>query len=214
MTPPPVDALLFDLGGVVIQIDFGLAIARWAREAGAHPDTLRSRFAMDTAYERHERGEIHAAEYFRSLRTSLGVELSDAQLADGWTSIYVGEVPGIGRLLQRLADRLPLYGFTNSNPTHQAFWAKRYADLLKPFRKVFVSSDMGVRKPEPAAFTAIAQTIGVPLDRILFFDDTRENVDGALAIGMQAVHVRSIADVERAVAPLLEGTRGRDEIRT
>ena len=61
---------------------------------------------------------------------------------------------------------------------------------------------MGLRKPEPPAFEAIASEIGVPLERILFFDDTRVNVEGALAIGMQAVLVRSIADVEQAVAAL------------
>ena len=59
---------------------------------------------------------------------------------------------------------------------------------------------MGLRKPEPAAFAAIAAAINVPLERILFFDDTRANVDGALAVGMQAVHVRSLADIKNALA--------------
>ena len=42
----------------------------------------------------------------------------------------------------------------------------------------------------------------MPLDRILFFDDTRANVEGALAIGMPAVLVRSPADVAEALAAL------------
>ena len=197
-----VDALLFDLGGVVIDIDFGLAFASWAAAAQPPPDTVRARFAFDDAYERHERGEITGAAYFASLRSSLGLELSDAALTAGWNAIYLDEVPGIRALLGRLAGRLPLYAFTNSNLTHQAFWTVRYADVLKPFRKVFISCEMGLRNPEPPAFEAIASEIGVPLERILFFDDTRVNVEGALAIGMQAVLVRSIADVEQAVAAL------------
>ena len=192
----PFDALLFDLGGVVIDIDFHRMFARWARHGGGDPEALRARFAFDDAYERHERGEIGADEYFASLRSSLGVELSDAQLVDGWTAIYVGEVPGIAALLGALAPRIPLYGFTNSNPTHMAHWARAYAEVLKPFRRIFVSSDMGLRKPEPAAFAVIAAAIGVPLDRILFFDDTRPNVEGALAVGMQAVHVPAVGVAE------------------
>jgi hypothetical protein len=45
-------------------------------------------------------------------------------------------VAGIRALLGTLDGRLPLYAFTNSNPTHQAFWAPRYAELLKSFHKV------------------------------------------------------------------------------
>ena len=78
---------------------------------------------------------------------------------------------GIQALLGTIARRLPLYALTNSNRTHQAFWTIRYAEVLKSFRRVFVSSEMGLRKPEPAAFAAIAAAIDVPLERILFFDD-------------------------------------------
>ena len=194
-----VEALLFDLGGVVIEIDFGRAFASWAAASGTPAETIRGRFSFDEPYERHERGEITGAEYFAALRASLGVDLSDADLAAGWNAIYLAEVPGIRLLLRTLEGRLPLYAFTNSNVTHQAFWAVRYADILKPFRKVFVSSEMGLRKPEPAAFAHIAAEIGVRLDRILFFDDTRVNVDGARAIGMPAVLVRSLEDVATAL---------------
>ena len=61
---------------------------------------------------------------------------------------------------------------------------------------------MGLRKPEPAAFAAIASAIDVPLERILFFDDTRANADAARAVGMQAVHVRSLADIAKGIAAL------------
>jgi glucose-1-phosphatase len=51
-----VDALLFDLGGVVIEIDFGRTVTSWAAAGGVPVDTLRARFAFDHVYERHERG--------------------------------------------------------------------------------------------------------------------------------------------------------------
>jgi len=193
------DAALFDLGGVVLEIDFNRMFARWAECSGEEPETIRTRFAFDAFYARHERGEIQAREYFASLRFSLRIDLSDAQFAGGWTAIYVGEIPGVARLLRSLKDQVPLYAFTNSNTTHMQVWANAYADTLRSFRRVFVSSEMGMRKPEPEAFAAISAAIGVSLDRILFFDDTRENVEGALAVGMQAVHVRSIEDIVRAV---------------
>jgi putative hydrolase of the HAD superfamily len=197
-----VQALLFDLGGVVIDIDFGRAIAFWSVAAGVPADVLRARFTFDEAYEHHERGEIEAAEYFAALRSSLGVDLSDTELIAGWNAIYVREVPGIRALLESVSGRVPLYAFTNSNRTHHAFSSVRYADVLKVFRTVFVSCEMGRRKPERPAFEAIAAAVGVPLERILFFDDTVANVEGARAIGMPVVHVRSTADVAAALAAL------------
>jgi putative hydrolase of the HAD superfamily len=197
-----VEALLFDLGGVVFDIDFGRAVASWAAAARLPAETVRARFAMDDAYERHERGEIAAGQYFAALRASLGIDVADAALVTGWNAIYLDEVPGMRGLLRNAADRWPVYAFTNSNPTHHAFWSLRYAETLEVFRRVFVSSEMGLRKPERAAFEAIASEIGVPLERILFFDDTQANVDGARAIGMAAVLVRSPADVAAALAAL------------
>ncbi|MEI9885126.1 MAG: HAD-IA family hydrolase [Rhizomicrobium sp.] len=78
----------------------------------------------------------------------------------------------------------------------------RFADGLKPFRKIFVSSTIGLRKPDKAAFDHVCREIGVPAARILFFDDALENVEGARRAGLQAVHVRSNADVAAALAAL------------
>jgi glucose-1-phosphatase len=69
------DALLFDLGGVVFGIDFERTFAVWAERAGVEVATVRDRFKMDRAYERHERGEIDEKEYFAALRSSLGLSL-------------------------------------------------------------------------------------------------------------------------------------------
>ena len=71
------DALLFDLGGVVFEIDFGRVFAAWAARAGADRAAIAGRFAHDAFYARHERGEIDAAAYFASLRTSLGIDIPE-----------------------------------------------------------------------------------------------------------------------------------------
>ncbi len=198
-----VDALLFDLGGVIIEVDFGRAAACWAGASGLDADELRSRFQFDEYYERHERGEISGPEYFASLRDSLGVDLSDEELERGWNSIYVGEIPGAAALLERAGQRLPLYAFTNSNATHQQVWEPRFADLLGLFETVFISSGMGLRKPEAEAFRAVSNAVDIPLDRMVFYDDVEENLEGARAVGLQTVHVRSVADIERSLEGIL-----------
>ncbi len=201
----PIEALLFDLGGVIFDVDFVRVTRRWAEHAGSDPDVIAKRYAPDEAYERHERGDIDSNAYFAALRGSLGIDITDAQFLEGWNAIFAGLIPGVTDWLEPACARLPSYVFSNTNAAHEAFWAPAYADTLKHFRKVFVSSTIGLRKPDARAFAHVAREMGVPPSRILFFDDALANVEGARDAGLQAVHVRSNGDVVTALAPILAG---------
>ncbi len=67
--------------------------------------------------------------------------------------------------------------------------------MLAHFRKVFVSSTIGLRKPDCAAFDHVVAEMGVPASAVLFFDDTFENVEGARAAGLMAEHVRGTEEI-------------------
>ncbi len=196
----PVHALLFDLGGVVIDFDFDGAFQLWASRAGCDPRLIAERFTLDDSYEQHERGEVPASTYFAALRHSLGIDLSEGDFIEGWNNVYLGPVPGISEVLSIAQRHLPLFAFTNSNPTHKSVWEHFYASELRPFQTIFVSSDLGARKPDPEAFLLVARRMGFEPGEVLFFDDTPGNVDGARAAGMQSVLVGSISDVRGALS--------------
>ena len=205
MSRAPADALLFDLGGVVMGIDWDPMFRRWAEACDRSPGELRRLWAPDEAYERHERGEIGEHEYFDCLRRSLGADIDDDAFREGWAAIFTEPIHETVALLERLRDRVPLYAFSNTNAAHEAVWRVKFAAALANFRRVFTSSAMRLRKPQRAAFDHVAREIGVPNERILFFDDTLANVDGARAAGLQAVHVLRPEDVAGAVRPWLDG---------
>lgn len=195
-----VEALLFDLGQVVIEVDFSRAFEIWAGYAGCNVAAVADRFSQDEAYCRHETGEFSAAEYFDSLRSSLGIGISDAQFAEGWNSILIGEVPGISDLLVKASEILPVYAFSNTNPTHIAHWSVHFSELMGRFREVFVSSSLGLRKPDVAAYDRVVGEIGIAAPGVLFFDDVAENVAGARQAGLEAVHVKTPQCVGRELA--------------
>ena len=202
LSPGTADALLFDLGRVVLDIDFNKTLECWAGHADCEPEHLVGRFARDDIYQRHETGKIGDAEYFAALRASLGVDLSDAQLLEGWNALFAGEMPGIAALLERAAQRLPLYAFSNTNPAHAEHFSQTYARVLGHFREMFLSSAIGLRKPDAAAYDHVVKAIGVPASRIVFFDDLAENIEGARVRGLTAIHVTSPDDVAHALAAL------------
>ncbi|HET6493156.1 MAG TPA: HAD-IA family hydrolase [Burkholderiales bacterium] len=195
----PVDALLFDLGNVVVDIDFGRAFEVWARAAGVPAAVIAERFAFDQAYETHECGAIEGPEYFRSLRESLQIKLSDQQFLAGWNAIFVQPTSGMPQLLRTLASVMPLYLFSNTNALHHAFWSREYCSLLEHFSMIFCSHQLGARKPSPAVFRKVADAIAVAPCRLAFFDDLPENVDGARQAGLIGFHVTSVADLRRAL---------------
>ena len=202
LSPNSTDALLFDIGRVVLDIDFGRVMANWAGHAGCEPAQLAARFAPNDAWHRHERGEISDAEFFAGLRTSLGVAISDAQFLEGWNAIFTGEMPDIAASLARAGKKLPLYAFSNTNNAHVVHFSHAYAGVLGHFREIYLSNAIGLRKPEAAAFDHVVKAIGVPASRIVFFDDSADNIKGAQARGLTAVHVAAPDDVAKALVAL------------
>jgi FMN phosphatase YigB (HAD superfamily) len=207
MTPPRLspgdaDALLFDLGRVVLNIDFSRALACWAGHAGCQPADIAERWAVNDSYHHHERGTISDEAFFNELRRGLGITISDRQFLEGWNSIFAGEMDGIAPLLARAARHLPLYVYSNTNRAHVAHFTQIHAETLKPFRELYYSSSIGHRKPDAAGFDHVVSEIGVPASRIVFFDDLAENIEGARARGLKAVLVRTSRDVADALTAL------------
>ena len=202
LSPGDADALLFDLGRVVLDLDFTRVLHCWARHADCEPAQLASRFLRDELYRRHEKGEISDEAFFAGLRSSLGIALSDTQFLEGWNAIFIGEMPGIHQLLARAAKHLPLYAFSNTNAPHVAHFSGQFAEVLGHFREIFLSSSLGLRKPDAEAYDHVVRAIGMPAGRIVFFDDLAENIEGARARGLKTVLVTSPNDVAGALEKL------------
>jgi putative hydrolase of the HAD superfamily len=196
----PVQVLLFDLGGVLIDIDFERVFQAWAAHSTLPIDELRRRFVIDATYERHERGELAPSHYLDHVRRLLALDADDQAVADGWNAVFVGEIAETVALVRAVRRHLPCFVLTNTNPIHQQAWSNAYPGLISLFEQIFVSSELGMRKPEQRAYRSVATAIGVDPAAILFFDDLQQNVDGARSAGMQAVQVSGPQDIRRELA--------------
>ncbi len=193
-------ALLFDLGGVLVEIDFGRALKAWAPYSSRSLDELKARFRFDEQYEKHERGEIGANDYFEHIASVLELDATCQEVARGWNAIFVGEIESTRLLVESARRIVPCYAFTNTNATHMAHWSSRFPAVVGALDRIFASHEMGLRKPERAAFDYIARATALPAHSLAFFDDLAENVAAAAEAGLQAFLVRSPQDVADTLA--------------
>lgn len=200
LSDEPLEAVIFDLGMVLVEIDFQRSFATWAAHAGVDAGDLSSRYATDEAYERHERGELEGLAYLESVGRQLGIDLTPAQWTGGWVDLLLEPVRGIEAVIDALQPTLKRAVFSNTNATHAAVFGARYGELLARFDRVFLSHELGMRKPERRAFERVAAELGVAPRRILFLDDNEANLAGAQTVGMRTVRVRSIEDTKQGLA--------------
>lgn len=196
------DAIIFDLGGVIIDIDFNRVFERWAQLSGHDALSIQQRFTVDNAYRQHERGELSPQQYFGYQRELHGLSLTDEQMLDGWNAIFGPEIPGVRALIKRALTVAPCVVFSNTNATHQAYWAPALSDTLNLFDQVFVSNELGLRKPDAESFNAVCAHLNVAPDKALFFDDTQENLDGARALGIESIKVSCPGDIDKQLSAL------------
>ena len=194
-------AVLLDMGGVVLDIDPRGVLSFWADAAGEDVEPLMERWRIDDAYKALEIGAIDFAEYTEALSRRLGIELSASQWHEGWNALLGEAYPTVAEMLPRLANHVPLYCFSNTNAVHEAVWQSRLAGLLPSFEKVYASWRIGCRKPDVDAYLHVAADMGIAPADIVFLDDNRANIEGALAAGLDA---RLAAGEEATSAQLRE----------
>ena len=96
---------------------------------------------------------------------------------------------------------------SNTEPEAAAFFHERQMDNW--FDGAVLSCEVGVSKPHPEIYHMMAEQLALPCDTLLFLDDRQENIDGAHAVGMQAVRVSTTAAVRDVLRPLLQASFSR-----
>jgi FMN phosphatase YigB (HAD superfamily) len=195
----PTRALLFDLGGVVLHVDFERALQAWAPHSRLPIARLRELFHFDAPYQQHETGQLPAAQYFGHLRELLALDCDAAAVQAGFNAVLVEEIAETLALVDAVRPRVPCYAISNTNAVHVAEMERAFPRLLRRFDRVFTSHEIGQRKPHPQAFTHVLEAIGEPAAQVLLFDDLEPNIVAARALGLQAVQVNGPVDVRAAL---------------
>lgn len=173
----PITTVLFDVGTVLVELDFSHLLDRFDFDLAA--------FQQWPPYDAYERGQIDEAEFLRLTNEHLNLELSVPEYHAWWNSILAGPVAGVPELLQELHGKTTLFALTNTSPTHYRYLIKHY-EWLSPFRRIYSSFELHSRKPELEIYERFCQSEKLSPGEVLFIDDKLENVLAARTVGMAA----------------------------
>jgi glucose-1-phosphatase len=191
---PRIDAVLFDLGGVLIELVGVERMLEWAPGLGG-TDELWRQWLQSPAVRRYETGNGSRDEFADGVIAEFGLPVDrDAFLAEfaWWPRTLFA---GVDALLSSLAPRYTLASLSNTNELHWERFSREWS-LPGRFHHNFPSHAVGKLKPDAEYFLHVLDALGVPPERTLFVDDNAINVAAAAKLGIVA---------RRAVGP--EGVR-------
>ena len=181
---------IFDMGNVIIDIDFKRVLGVWSHLSGTPLATLTERFSMGEVFQKHERGEISDEQFAADLCNEMGIALSFEQFSAGWHAVFVGLRPEVITLFRKLREEgHRVVVLSNTNRLHMDFWPHHYPEIEANTDAIYLSQNLGMRKPEPEIFQHVLEKERFTADQALFFDDVIENIEAARAAGIKAVWV-------------------------
>jgi 2-haloacid dehalogenase len=189
---PPVEAVVFDLGGVLIDWDPRHLYRRLIAD-----EATREWFLTEVCSPAWNAEQDAGRTWVEAVAEATARHPDQAELirayADRWPEMIAGDIPETVAVLEALAARgVPLYALTNWS--HETFHhARARFRWLEHFRDILVSGEVGMKKPDPRIFRLMLERIGVEPAAVVLIDDVVDNVEGARALGIQAVHFTSPA---------------------
>lgn len=201
--------ILSDLGGVVVQIDPHRCHRCWSGLSPLEPGEISDRLYPDQVYEAFERGQVSGQQYLEHVRRQLKTDAGDEALQRCFNDIYLGIDEDSLSLLSMEQDRgFRLAALTNTNEMHYDRWWPQYREHLQVFEQIYLSFELGSRKPEPGCFEAILKAEEVGPEEVVFIDDVVGHVEAARAVGLTAIHYTSAEQLSTDLEPVLRGSTG------
>ncbi len=185
-----IKSIIFDLGGVIVDIDFNKAIEAFTRLGARNFDQLFSHIQQVNLFDRMDRGEVSPAGFRDELRSIAGLTITDEQFDNAWHSMIMGVPHSRLQLLEDARKNYNTYLLSNTNAIHMETFGQRLQEeygvegIKTFFDKSYLSYEVGMRKPERRIFELVVKDNGLDVSETLFIDDTQQHIESAAALGI------------------------------
>ncbi len=186
-----IEAVVFDIGGVLVDLDFEHCVATFEALGFAGARDMVSCYHPAGFFGELERGEITRGEFCDRIREAAAMEeLSDEEICEAYCSLLLRIPVEKLRLIESLRARgFKTYALSNMSEV----MIHRVRELMEVdshswdfyFDKMFISYEMGIMKPSPEIYDRMIAEIGVAAEKIFFIDDGVKNIEGAQRKGIK-----------------------------
>lgn len=184
--------IIFDLGGVILNIDYRLTEEAFIKLGCKNFSEIYSQAKQTSLFDDFEEGKIDEAAFFYKLKMLGALNVSLQEIKNAWNAMLI-ELPVKNyELLQSLQGRYRLFLLSNTNQTHIAALSKLVekvcpmSEFENLFEKVYYSHIIGLKKPNPAPYLQILLENNLTAEETIFIDDSIQHVKGAAKTGIRA----------------------------
>ena len=193
----PVKNIIFDLGGVLINLDYQLTRKAFENLGVANFNDLYTQHHANPLFEQLEVGAIEPEAFYEALRQTTGLTLTNRQIETAWNAMLLDFPAERLNWLSQIKNKYNIYLFSNTNVIHYNAFIHIYEQVAHQlgldinfehfFTTAYYSHTLGQRKPEVAAFEAVIRDAKLDPAQTLFIDDTLLNIEGAQKAGLQTI---------------------------
>lgn len=185
--------ILFDLGGIFLNIDYQKTEQAFIDLGVKDFGQLFSQQFSNTLFESLETGKITPDDFYATFRKETNIRLSNEAIQHAWNAMLLDFPEERLLWLERIAKQYPVYLFSNTNIIHYQFFIEKFEQSFPKssfngyFRKAYYSHELGLRKPYPESYRKIMELENLDPKETLFIDDTPKNIEGAQEAGLQTI---------------------------
>lgn len=190
-----IKTIIFDLGGVIIDLDFMKTPEAFSQLTGRSVDDIYPLYFKPGLFQDYEKGLISDAELRSGINDLFSTQLTDSQIDEAWCAM-LGHVPEIRlEFMCELRSQYKVLVLSNTNAIHVRSFNQAIMDVsgkpsLEDFAdEVYFSHELHMRKPDAEIYEEVLNRSGSTADECLFLDDTRANLETAAQLGINTLHI-------------------------
>ena len=196
-----VKVILFDLGRVLMHIDF----EAFPNALGLMTNEDRSQFdqaKIQINIREYETGRMSTDEFIDSLFEIFRRKFPKKKILDAFNMIIVSDNEEIIPLVEKMRTQYRIAVLSNTCECH---WEEvmRVSSLIKFFPHLYTSFQFGVMKPDKVIYEKVCAAMNVNPNDVVFIDDLKENVDGAIKAGMNAFQFTDVQQLQNQISKSL-----------
>lgn len=209
MDKNPTEAIIFDLGRVVIHLDESRTSKEFLKISSFDEDYIQNALPSESFFNEFERGEIEAEEFRRNVSRSLGFTGEGSEIDIAWNAMLGGIDKSLIDSIIGLGEKLKIFVLSNTNIIHEIAFnnilkvSTGHNNLHEIFHKVYFSHEIGARKPELNSWEMILQEQGLDPQKVLFLDDRLDNIQAAASLRMNVLQITDPYHTHEVIKPYL-----------